>query len=189
MKQNDIQPEITGINIEELKNECHKKLVELFFQYGFCNKDNVTGVVAQSYLEMSEDMVYKIHSIYTPYLSSKSELKKEAVYDPVRLGTFVSDLERFNKEIDAKIRTAREDVYWAIIKREMAESGNEPKSLIKEKGQEGYTEWLKGLMKFASFSEVGLYRTLARADVKAKEEIYKLEYLSSNENNSKGKIK
>ena len=96
-------------------------------------------------------------------------------YDTVKLGTFIGDLDRFNKEIETKVRTAREDAYWAIIKREVAESGNEPKGLIKEKGQEGYTDWLKGFMKHASFTEVGLHKILARADVTAKKELYEIE--------------
>lgn len=71
--------ETNTTDTSELKKQTRERLRELFFQYGFCDKDNVLGVCTQSYLEMSEDMINKIHRLYEPHLQQRVATTKPSV--------------------------------------------------------------------------------------------------------------
>jgi hypothetical protein len=91
-----------------------------------------------------------------------TQLATKNRYDPNRLGTYV-----FVGDAD-KLKTL-DDLYWSyVVEFCAAEDPYRPDSPY------GDVEWCKRQMPYASFSGVGQFKMMARADQRAKERIAQL---------------
>jgi hypothetical protein len=88
-------------------------------------------------------------------------------YDPNRLGSwvFIGD--------GARLKNL-EDLYWSYVM-EFASDNNGNQPFTREGSLEAELAFIKRNMEAASFNKVGLHKTLARADQRAKERLAALE--------------